>query len=66
MSAVTTAAGSGVVLGIVIVFLLQQFGRIAFNGFLLSLLLLVAAGIVGGVIFGVAAWATARRASRRT
>ena len=55
MSAASSAAPSGVVLGIVLVFLLQQFGWLPLSSLLPSLIDFVIAAVVGGVIFGVAA-----------
>jgi hypothetical protein len=55
MSAASSAASSGAVLGIVLVFLLQQFGELSLSGILVSVLYFAVAAIVGGVIFGVAA-----------
>ena len=64
MSAVSSAASSGVILGIVIVFLLQQFGYLALTALIPSLLYFIVAAILGGVIFGVAARAAARSARK--
>lgn len=61
MTAVSSAASSGAVLGIVIVFLLQQYGLLALNGLLESVLYFVIAAVVGGVAFGAAARAAGRR-----
>ena len=61
MSATSQAAGSGAVLGIVLVFLLQQFGVLALSDLVLSLVFFVVAAVVGGVLCGLAA----RRAGRR-
>lgn len=60
MSAASSAAASGVVLGIVLVFLLQQFGFLELSGIVLSLLYFVIAAVVGGAIFGGAAKAAGR------
>lgn len=61
MSAASSAASSGAVLGIVLVFLLQQFGVLVLSAIVLSVLYFAIAAIVGGVIFGVAARAAGRR-----
>jgi len=61
VSATSQAAGSGAVLGIVLVFLLQQFGVLALSDLVLSLVFFVVAAVVGGVLCGLAA----RRAGRR-
>jgi hypothetical protein len=55
VSAASGAASSGAVLGIVLVFLAQQFGLLALTGILSSVLYFAVAAIVGGVVFGVAA-----------
>jgi hypothetical protein len=55
MSHASSAASSGAVLGIVLVFLAQQFGQIALSSLFLSVLYLAVGAIVGGVLFGVAA-----------
>jgi hypothetical protein len=54
MSVAATAAGSGAVLGLVIALFLQQLGYLALTDLLLSLLLLVGAALVGGVVAGAA------------
>ncbi len=61
MSAASNAASSGAVLGLVIVFLLQQFGRLALSDVLSSLLYLALGAIVGGLVFGLAAKAAGRK-----
>ncbi len=61
MSDTTSAGGSGAVLLIAIVFLLQQFGYLALTDFLNSIILLIVAGIAGGIIFGGIAWLVGRR-----
>jgi hypothetical protein len=61
MSAASRAASSGAVLGIVLVFLMQQFGLLALTGIVASVLYFAVAAILGGVVFGVAAWAAGRR-----
>ena len=61
MTAVSTAASSGAVLGIVLVFLAQQFGVLALTSLLWSIVYFVIAAIVGGVIFGVPARSVGRR-----
>ncbi len=52
MSAASSASASGVVLGLVVVFLLQQFGYIALSSVLTSVLYLAIGAIVGGALFG--------------
>jgi len=61
MSATSQATSSGVVFGIVLVFLLQQFGLLALSDLLMSVLYFAVAAIVGGVVCGLAA----RRAGRK-
>ncbi|HTT16513.1 MAG TPA: hypothetical protein VMH49_04050 [Thermoplasmata archaeon] len=65
MSAVSSAAGSGIVLGIVVVFLFQQFGMLGLSDLLSTLVYFVVAGLVGGVVFGGAATMLVRRARAR-
>ena len=60
MSYASSAAGSGAVLGIVLVFLLQQFGLLALTGIVLSAVYFAIAAIAGGLIFGFAARAAGR------
>jgi hypothetical protein len=60
VSAASSAAGSGVVLGIVLVFLLQQIGTIALSDLVRSLFYFAIAAVAGGVIFGLIAWAAGR------
>ena len=55
MSHASSAASSGAVLGIVLVFLTQQFGWLPLSTLFLSALFLAIGAIVGGVVFGVAA-----------
>jgi hypothetical protein len=55
MSYPASAASSGAVLGIVLVFLVQQFGLLSLSSLLTSVLFLAVGAIVGGVVFGVAA-----------
>jgi hypothetical protein len=55
VSAPSSAAASGVVLGIVLVFLAQQFGWLALTGLFSSIFYFAIAVIVGGVAFGVPA-----------
>jgi hypothetical protein len=55
VSSASSAASSGAVLGIVLVFLAQQFGFLALTGIVYSILYFAVAAIVLGVVFGVAA-----------
>ena len=61
MSATSSATSSGVVLGLVLVFLLQQFGVLALSDIVTSVLYLAVGAIVVGVLF----WAAARAAARK-
>ena len=61
MSAPSSAAASGAILGIVLVFLAQQFGMLALTSILTSVLYFAVAAIVGGILFGVPARSAARR-----
>jgi len=63
VSASSNAAGSGAVLGIVLVFLAQQFGYLPLTGIVTSAIYFVVAAIVGGVVFWLAARAAGRRKS---
>lgn len=62
MSEASSAATSGVVLGIVLVFLLQQFGVISLTSLFTSILYFAIAAVIGGVMFGAAAVAAGRGA----
>jgi hypothetical protein len=61
VSDTTSAGGSGAVLLIAVVILLQQFGYLPLSDFLTSIVLLLVAGIAGGIVFGLIAWAVGRR-----
>jgi hypothetical protein len=61
VSDTTSAGGSGAVLLIALVLLLQQLGYFALTDFVTSIVILLVAGIAGGIIFGGLAWAVARR-----
>lgn len=60
MRSTSTAASSGAILGIVFVFLVQQFGLLALTDLATSIVYFAVGAIVGGVIFGLAAWAAGR------
>lgn len=60
MSGASNAAGSGAVLGAVVIFLIQQFGFLSLSGFVGGLVYLVIAVIVGGILGGLAGWALTR------
>ncbi len=61
MSATSSATSSGVVLGIVLVFLAQQLGFLALSDLVTSILYFAVGAIVFGVIFGIAARLAGRR-----
>jgi ABC-type Fe3+-siderophore transport system permease subunit len=65
VSATSSGAGAGVVLGIVFVLLAQQFGYLALNDIVTSLVYLIVAGVIGGVIFALIGWALGKRYERR-
>ena len=59
MSGATSAAGSGAVLGAVVVFLLQQFGYLSLSSLTWGILYLVVGLLVGGILGGLAGrWLT--------
>jgi len=64
VSAASSAASSGAVLGIVIVFLVQQFGWVPLTSIVTSVIYFAVAAIVGGVVFGLAARAARRRGAK--
>lgn len=64
MSAASSGAGAGVVLGIVFVLLAQQFTLLAMSTLLAALEYLIIGGVIGGVIFGLIGWALGRRYER--
>ena len=53
MSHMSTAVGSGIVLGIVLVFLLQQFGLLALTSLFPTVVYFVAAVVIGALAFGL-------------
>ena len=61
MSAVGSGAASGVVLGIVLVLLGQQFGWLDLSELTGAVLLLVLGGVVGGVVGALIGWQLGRR-----
>ncbi|MGP8109871.1 MAG: hypothetical protein ACLQD9_04080 [Thermoplasmata archaeon] len=61
MSDTTSAGGSGAVLLIAVVILLQQLGYVPLTDFLTSIVLLLVAGIAGGIVFGLIAWVVGRK-----
>lgn len=65
MSATSSGAGAGVVLGIVFVLLAQQFGYLALNAIVMSLEYLIIGAVIGGVLFALIGWALGKRYERR-
>lgn len=61
MSGGSSGAGSGVVLGAVVVFLLQQLGYVSLSDLTLGVLYLAIGIIVGGVLGGLIGMALTRR-----
>jgi NhaP-type Na+/H+ or K+/H+ antiporter len=61
MSATTSGAGCGVVLGIVLVLLAQQFGFLSLSGLDDAIERLVIGAVVGGVLGALIGWALGRR-----
>ena len=60
MSAASHGAGSGVVLGIVLVVFLQQVGYLDLSDLVPTLEYLLIGGVVGGVLGGLIGWALGR------
>ncbi|MFY9716504.1 MAG: hypothetical protein WAK40_01010 [Thermoplasmata archaeon] len=60
MSGASSAAGSGAVLGAVVVFLLQQFGWVSLSGLEWGAIYLVIGLLVGGILGGLIGWALTR------
>lgn len=64
MSAGSHGAVSGVILGIVLVLLAQQFGMLDLSSLLPSVEYLIIGGLVGGIAGGLIGWSLGRRAVR--
>ncbi|MGI0129522.1 MAG: hypothetical protein ACREDE_03045 [Thermoplasmata archaeon] len=64
MSATSSAAGAGVVLGIVFVLLAQQFAYLALSSLVTAIEYLIISAVIGGVIFALIGWALGRRYER--
>jgi len=60
MSGATSAAGSGAVLGAVVVFLVQQLGYVSLSSLFTGVLYLVVALVVGGLLGGIVGRALTR------
>ncbi|MGA8543416.1 MAG: hypothetical protein WB947_07780, partial [Thermoplasmata archaeon] len=61
VSATSSGATAGAVLGIVIVLLAQQFAYLDLNPLGTAILYIVIGAIIGGVLCGVIGWALGRR-----
>lgn len=61
MSAASEGAGAGVVLGIVVVLLGQQFGLLSLSDLEGALVALVVGAVAGALLFGAIGWALGRR-----
>ncbi len=64
MSAASHAAGSGVVLGIVTVILLQQFFVFDLTNLTTAIVYLAIGAVVGGVLFAAIGWGLGKRYAR--
>jgi len=53
VSGATSAAGSGAVLGAVVVFLIQQLGYLSLSGLVTGVVYLAVALVVGGLLGGI-------------
>ena len=65
MSAASRAAASGVVLGVVVVVLGQQFGYLDFTLLVPALEQIIIGAVIGGVIFGIIGLFIGRRIRRK-
>jgi hypothetical protein len=61
MSATGSGAAAGVVLGLVLVLLAQQFGLAGLSDLVHAIEYLVIGAVVGGIFFGIIGWALGRR-----
>jgi hypothetical protein len=61
MSAASSAAESGAVVGIAFILLAQQFGYLALADLLTGIEYLIIGAVVGGVLFGLLGWYLGRR-----
>lgn len=60
MSAASQGAGSGVVIGLVLVLLLQQFGSLDLSDLIPAIEYLLIGGVIGGILGGLIGWALGR------
>lgn len=65
MSATSRGAECGVVIGVAIVLLAQQFGYLSLSDLVPAIEALLVGGIVGGVLFALLGWGLGRRYLRR-
>jgi uncharacterized membrane protein YagU involved in acid resistance len=65
VSATSSGAACGVVLGFVFVLLSQQFGYLDLNPLATAGIDILIAAVIGGVIFGVIGWGLGRRYEKR-
>ncbi|MGI0053581.1 MAG: hypothetical protein ACREC5_06005 [Thermoplasmata archaeon] len=61
MSSTSQGAGSGAVLGVVLVLLAQQLGFLGLSALVPALEYLLAGALLGGVLGGLLGWELARR-----
>jgi hypothetical protein len=61
VSAGSSGAASGVVLGIVVVLLGQQLGFLSLSDLVPALEYLVIGAVIGGILFGLVGWGLGRR-----
>jgi hypothetical protein len=61
VSAASSGAASGVVLGIVVVVLAQQLGFLSLSDLVPAIEYLVIGAVIGGVLFGIIGWGLGRR-----
>jgi ABC-type Fe3+-siderophore transport system permease subunit len=60
VSATSSGAGAGVVFGIVVVLLAQQFAYLDLNPLITALTYVIIGAVIGGLIFGAVGWALGR------
>lgn len=64
MSAMSHGASAGVVIGLVVVLLAQQFGYLDLTNLVSAILYLVIGAVLGGVLFGLMGWGLGKRYAR--
>ncbi len=65
MGAISRAGASGLILGLVVIFLGQQFGFVDLTNFVGSIEQLLIAAAIGGIVFGLLGIWLGRRARRK-